>query len=457
MLRPTDWINFAFVSCQTCSRVQVATCNNGNGSGGLQCVPCIPVVGSSSMTCNQQKRKEGEHSALQCADAHCDECYYQHSSAATVTATPEQLSSSSFCQDCSAKSTTTKAEDDDTDDDQKGTTQIEIFRAQVEEVIYLNQVWHKNLPETILHSMMFCPCCRAVGFPGSENHLTIHGGQEGQELMHTNPAYPGKLGRPTNWRLVHTDNCPRDSQSKSKKRSAERYDLARLAHQPQRTLALMVEQQPCSRLGARQLGQSLFSEEEEEEEGPNLFTIKIDRTEAVRFMELVTDDGKGTINMNQASLLALSLSKTRYLRRQQRLSKRWDCELMKLHQHAATLVSQQLASSKSVSSKCLMTKCLMTKCLMTKCLMKGMSVMRKLVCDEMYHVNRERRMMLIGEMRQIQQLLFRHGESESIESEKSSEGSASGDGDDSEGNAVYNWNVATCFGRLLREIMKQEV
>ena len=91
------------------------------------------------------------------------------------------------------------------------TLNVEAFRVTVQEVMYLVNAWDEAaLPDTITHSMIYCPCCRAVGFPGSEDHLTVFEGHaNSRELVYTNPsaAAVGKVGAVDHWSLEHTPHC----------------------------------------------------------------------------------------------------------------------------------------------------------------------------------------------------------------------------------------------------------
>ena len=320
-LQHHDWINFAWLHCPSCSRVRVASCREKSG------LACVPIVRDSGTKC------------LQCSDVKCDKCY-------------KPPPSNILCADC----TTGKP------------LVVEIFRAQIAEISYLNQVWQEDLPNTILHSMLYCPNCRAVGFPGSEQHLTVHGGSKGQELTFTNPDSAGKLGKPDHWRLVHTPLC----------------------------------QSTRSKFGGRQ--------ENEATNIPALFTIKIDKAEAAKFQELV--QSTNVLSVSEASLCAMELSRARFYRRQEHLEMGWNDLLKQLvgYQHP----SQETSSSSSSSSK-------------TQELIDILSSLRKLVVVGGYAVLDK--FSLIEVVRRVQQ---------------------------EQGEAVYDWKVASCFGRLLRAIIQNE-
>ena len=306
-LRKKDWVNFAWLHCNHCKRVHVASCGE---------LHCIPVVDASLKISNE----------LQCSDLHCEECLQKRSSQLQI------------CVDCANSANSANSQHK---------PQVEIFRAQVEEIDYLTRVWHAQLPSTILHSMIYCQTCRAVGFPGSENHLTVHGGSKGQELMHTNPANAGKLGDAGNWALVHTPQCTSNSKAD----------------------------------GA-------------------LFTIKIDREEAIKLHRLVE---RHALSVSDASLFSLELSRARHARRQAQLQHVWD-------RHLDVLISSPPLSLTSIE------------------IIQTFGAMRRLVVVDRYLVGKNRDA-LIEMVREVQRRQGRE----------------------------YEWNAATSFGRLLREIIRSEL
>ena len=323
-LKPHDWFNFAWNRCTTCSRVRVASCQKH-----LRCVPSV-----------------FEKNHLQCSNINCDECYLS---------SKENDVKEARCSDCE-------------------TTKIEIFKAQVEEVTYLNSVF-PDQEEEILHSMIFCPLCRSVGFPGSETHLTIHGGSKGQELMHTNPTTPGKLGIPTNWKLVHAPTC-------------------------------------VSRTSRNEVLPQ-----------PKLFTIFIDRKEASKFQGLVTE--KNALSMNEASLCAMELSTTRHTRRQHRLEQLWNSHVSMLEHVASPMTDLNNNATTTTTARRRDTDVLDNQVLKPSELITIFAKLRKLVIEG---YKTEDKHALIDIVRRVR----------------------------CSGNVVYNENVSTSFGRLIREVIKSE-
>lgn len=333
-LRSKDWINFAWLHCSSCSRVRVASCCK---NGGLH---CVPVIDDKFFGTTGQEVRDNSMSSktnyLQCSDFHCEECVGRQKY---------------LCADCSSS---------------MQQQNVEIFRAQVEEINYLNQVWHKKLPNTIIHSMLYCSNCRAVGFPGSKQHLTVHGGSKGQELMHTNPSNHGKFGTPSHWRLVHTPQCLLN-------------DI-------------------------------------------RLFTIKIDREEAIKFQDLV--ESRNALNVSEAALCAMELSCARHQRRQAKLQVSWNYYLNKLFKDGniettTTATKETKERDKKESS--------LSREETSKHLIHTFNDMRKLVVMDGYKV--VNKMEFINIIRKVKE---------------------------SHDEGVYNWLVASCFGRLLREIIRSE-
>ena len=212
------------------------------------------------------------------------------------------------------------------------TLKVEAFRVTVEEVLYLVKAWNEAaLPDTITHSMMYCPCCRAVGFPGSEDHLTIfQGSKDGKELVYTNPSAlaMGKVGRVNHWRLDHTPHCTEAGRERRRSRSGlgSRTELTRIRYDQGDELVFEGDEEGASRIGRH----GAPSINKTEVGGPCLLPIRLSRREAVRFKELVKFHA---VSVAGAARLAPSKSAARYRRIQQIVRNLWRCGLRQL-EHA---------------------------------------------------------------------------------------------------------------------------
>ena len=157
------------------------------------------------------------------------------------------------------------------------TLNVEAFRVTVEEVLYLVKAWNEAaLPDTITHSMMYCPCCRAVGFPGSEDHLTVfQGSKHGKELVYTNPSAVamGKVGSVNHWRLDHTPHCTEAAKQRRRSRSGlqSRTELTRIRYDQGDELVFEGDEEATSGLGRH----GAPSINKTEVDGPCLLPIRL--------------------------------------------------------------------------------------------------------------------------------------------------------------------------------------